>query len=127
LTDAHAYDPITVMRAATKQSLVTMHELRAMAQRRFGHMVKAVVDLERGILLLDADMHADEEAQLLADGSQQHDLWGINLYPDISEPQWIEFDSMINLRPSFGNQSRGVDDPEIRERIVRLVQEVVSR
>jgi hypothetical protein len=115
------------MRAATKQSLVTMHELRAMAQRRFGHMVKAVVDLERGILLLDADMHADEEAQLLADGSQQHDLWGINLYPDISEPQWIEFDSMINLRPSFGNQSRGVDDPEIRERIVRLVQEVVSR
>jgi hypothetical protein len=40
---------------------------------------------------------------------------------------WVEFDSMINLRPSFGNRSRGVDDPATREAIVRLVEGLVRR
>ena len=98
-----------------------------MATERFGDMVKGVVDLQRRILLLDADMHADQEAQLLADGSAQEDLWGINLYPDEEGADWLEFDSMINLRPSFGNRSRGVDDPATREAIADLVDKVVQR
>lgn len=98
-----------------------------MATERFGDMVKGVVDLPRGILLLDADMHADQEAELLEEGSAQEDLWGINLYPDVTDADWLEFDSMINLRPSFGNRSRGVDDPVTREAIRSLVEEVVRR
>ena len=98
-----------------------------MAAGRFGDMVKAVVDLQRGVLLLDADMHADQEAALLAEGSSQRDLWGINLYPDLAEDEWLEFDSMINLRPSFGNRSRGVDDPGTRNAIAALVQRLVRR
>ncbi len=98
-----------------------------MADARFGDMVKGVVDLRRGILLLDADLHADQEAELLAEGSAQRDLWGINLYPDLAEDDWLEFDSMINLRPSFGNRSRGVDDPAIREAIAGLVNRLVRR
>lgn len=90
-------------------------------------MVKGVVDLSRGILLLDADMHADQEAELLADGSAQRDLWGINLYPDSAEPDWLEFDSLINLRPSFGNRSRGVEAAETREAIADLVRRLVGR
>ena len=104
-----------------------MDELRRMAQGRFGDMVKAVVDLARDIMVLDAEMHADQEATLLAGGSRQQDLWGINLYPDLPEGDWIEFDSMINLRPSFGNQSRGVDDAETREKIAALVTRLVER
>ena len=98
-----------------------------MAAAGFGDLVKAVIDLERRILLVDAELHADQEAQLLAEGSRQQDLWGINLYPELSESEWIEFDSMINLRPSFGNRSRGVDDPAIRERIAALVVTLVTR
>ena len=98
-----------------------------MARPRFGDMVKAVVDLRRGIMLLDADMHADQEAELLADGSARRDLWGINRYPDLPEAEWLEFDSMLNLRPSFGNRSRGVDDPDTRSRIATLVQQLVTR
>ena len=115
------------MRTATDANPVLIDELRQMATGRFGDMVKAVVDLRRGIVLLDADMHADQEAELLADGSAQQDLWGINLYPDLPDSDWLEFDSMINLRPSFGNRSRGVDDPAIRERILDLVERVVRR
>lgn len=98
-----------------------------MAVERFGDMVKGVVDLRRGILLLDADMHADQEAELLDEGSVQEDLWGINLYPDVAGADWLEFDSMINLRPSFGNRSRGVDDATTREAIRSLVERLVRR
>ncbi len=90
-------------------------------------MTKAVVDIERQIMIVDADLHADQESALLADGSRQEDLWGINLYPDLPESDWLEFDSMINLRPSFGNRSRGVDDPGTRDRIVDLVRKLVFR
>jgi hypothetical protein len=78
-------------------------------------------------MLLDADLPAGQEADLLADGSSQADLWGINLYPDLDGPDWLEFDSMINLRPSLGNRSRGVDDASMREAIADLVRELVQR
>lgn len=90
-------------------------------------MIKGVVDLERGILLLNADLHADQEASLLAGGSKHVHLWGINLYPDVAGGDWLEFDSMINLRPSFGNQSRGVDDPATRAAIAGFMARVVRR
>jgi hypothetical protein len=115
------------MRKATESDPIAIEELRRLAASRFGDMIKAVVDLQRGILLVDAELHADQEAELLAEGSDQSDLWGINLYPDLAESEWLEFDSMINLRPSFGNRSRGVDEPAVRERIAELVQRVVRR
>jgi len=98
-----------------------------MAGDRFGDMVKAVVDVARAVMALDADLHADEEAALLEDGSLQRDLWGINLYPGQAEDEWIEFDSMINVRPSVGNRSRSVEDPALRHRIRAVVAELVRR
>ena len=115
------------MRRVTEESPLSLDEVRELAAERFGDLVKAVVDLQRGIMLLDAEIHADQEAELLADGSAQRDLWGINLYPGVESPDWLEFDSMVNLRPSFGNRSRGVDDPAIREAIVGLVERLVRR
>ena len=115
------------MTRVTESQPISVAEIRALAQGRFGDMIKGVVDLERGILLLDADLHADQEASLLADGSKQADLWGINLYPDVAGEDWLEFDSMINLRPSFGNRSRAVDDPVIRTAIAAFIGRVVRR
>jgi hypothetical protein len=115
------------MRRVTGSNPVTMEELRQLAHGRFGDMVKGVVDLAREVILIDADMHADQEAELLAEGSAQRDLWGINLYPDLAELEWLEFDSMINLRPSFGNRSRGVDDAATRDAIAALVNRLVRR
>jgi hypothetical protein len=106
---------------------IALARLHDMAAATFGDMVKAVVDVERGIMAVDADLHADQEAHMLADGSDQGDLWGINLYPEMSPDAWIEFDSMINLRPAQGNRSRGVDDPIVRARIVDVVERLVLR
>lgn len=115
------------MRRLAEPDTISLSDLRALAEARFGDMIKGVVDLARGILLLDAEMHADQEADLLADGSSQADLWGINLYPDMAGDDWLEFDSVINLRPSFGNRSRGVDDPVTQAAITGLVARVVRR
>jgi Protein of unknown function (DUF5674) len=115
------------MRTVDEANPISMTELRVLAEQRFGDMVKGVVDLRRGLMLLDAEMHADQEAELVAGGSAQEDLWGINLYPALPEADWIEFDSMINLRPSLGNRSRGVDDPETRAKVASLVERLVRR
>jgi len=109
----------------TIEKPITKLELKKIAQERFGHFVKAVVDIEKKIMVIDADLHADEEALLLAEGSRQQNLWGINLYPDLSDEEWIEFDSMINVRPSQGNRGRGVDDEHIQKKIIAIVKHLI--
>lgn len=106
---------------------VSLKELLMMAEQSFGDLVKAVVDVEKEIMVIDAELHSDEEGLLLEYGSEQKNLWGINLYPALNNEDFIEFDSMINLRPSFGNVSRGVDDPQIREKIISIVNKLVEK
>ena len=92
----------------------------------FGDMVKAVVDVRQGIVGVDAELHADIEKELLSQGSLQEDLWGINLYPEQEGDDFIEFDSLINIRPMQGNRSRDVQDPAIREKIVQTVNALLQ-
>lgn len=96
-------------------------EVAALARDQFGEMIKAAVDVERGVMALGGELHSDEEAALVEDGSRQEDLWGVNIYPGKSGEDRVEFDSMINVRPSRNNRSRGVEDPELRARILRVV------
>jgi len=100
---------------------IAITELKDMAAQGFGNMVKAVVDIEGECVALDAELHADLESLLLENGSQQKNLWGINIYPEMTGGEFIEFDSMINMRPSHGNSSRGVEDAKVRQRIVEVV------
>ncbi|MCX6766032.1 MAG: DUF5674 family protein [Candidatus Moranbacteria bacterium] len=106
---------------------ISIGELEEMTGRMFGNIVKAVVDIERRIMAVDGELHADEELLLLENGSEQKNLWGINIYPKMEGDDFIEFDSMINLRPAQGNRSRGVDDPQIRERILEIVSKLIKK
>ena len=106
---------------------LTFEDLKQMAARMFGDLVKAVVDVDRELVAVDAELHADLEAILLQDGSAQRSLWGINLYPEAQADQFIEFDAMINMRPSQANRSRGVEDEAIRRKIVAIVEKRISR
>lgn len=100
--------------------------LKKMAAEMFGDFVKAVVDVDREIIAVQAELHADLEAVLLEDGSPQKSLWGINLYPEAAPDQFVEFDSMINVRPSQSNRSRSVEDPALRSRILAVVKKRIS-
>lgn len=106
---------------------IYLEELKNIAKEQFGNLVKVVVDIEKEIMVIGGELHSDEEIFLLDRGSEQKNLWGINIYPDLEEREWIEFDSLINLRPSQGNLSRSVDDPKIREKIVKVINKLIKR
>lgn len=108
------------------RTLITRDQLKHFAHNTFVDLVKAVVDIERNIMAVGGELHADEETVLLEDGSKQSNLWGVNIYPDKTGEDFVEFDSMINLRPSQGNRSRGVDDPAIRQKITAIVSKLIS-
>lgn len=99
--------------------------LRELAAEYFGDMVKAVVDTRRRRVAFGGELHADEEFALLKQGSQQNDLWGINIYFDKPKFERIEFDSMINIRPRLNNRSRYVENEETRKTIVDIVESLI--
>lgn len=105
---------------------ISVTELTQLAEKMYGTLVKADVDIVRQVVIVDMDMHADGEAYLLEEGSQQTDLWGINLHPSkYGTDDFIEFDSMINIKPRQGNSSRDILNPVIRQQIASLVEKVV--
>ena len=107
---------------------ITRQELVASAQEFIDeNTIKAVVDINRELVAVDSPMHYDCEQLLLADGSKQVDLWGINLYLDEDNiDDLVEFDSMINIRPSQGNRTRSVENPEIQEKIKQVVSKWIK-
>jgi len=107
-------------------SKISKAELAEIAKERFGDMIKAVVDIELGIMVVGGELHADEEAMLLERGSKQENLWGINIYTDKQTDERIEFDSMINIRPRQNNRSRDVLDQAVREKITIVVNNLVE-
>ncbi len=112
---------VEILRSATSRA-----RLASLAEAQFGDMVKAVVDVRRRLMAIGGELHSDEEAALIEDGSAQADLWGINLYPAEQGEAWLEFDSMINVRPSQGNRSRNVEDGALRELIRQVVTALVT-
>jgi hypothetical protein len=108
------------------ENTISIEELKIMSKRMYEPLVKCVVDVALKKLVVDAGLHSDEELFLLEDGSQQSDLWGINLWPDeYDTDDFVEFDSMINIRPGQNNRSRGVDDPATQKQIIEIVMEKV--
>jgi len=105
---------------------ISLIELKKIAEERFGDMVKAVVDLELKIMVIGAEMHSDAEGYLLERGSKQDNLWGINLYPDNYAEDFVEFDSMINIKPRQNNRSRGVDDKNIQIQIREVINKLIN-
>lgn len=107
---------------------ISLQELAQMSEKMFGGLVKAVVDIEQEIMVVDAGMHVDEELFLLDEHeSKQEFLWGINIYPDKYKKEgFVVFDSMINIRPNWGNRSRGVDDLKIQRKILDIVNKMVT-
>jgi len=106
---------------------ISIDELKVMATNTFGDLVKAVVDLDQELVAVDAELHSDLEALLLENGSNQRNLWGINFYPDLRGNDFVEFDSMINMRPSQNNMSRSVEDEVLQKKVIQVVNRWVKR
>ena len=108
------------------QQPISRKELAVIAENTFGDMIKAVADVKRGLLAIDADLHADLERLLLENGSAGEDLWGFNLWVEEDGDGFIEFDSLINIRSWQGNPSRDVLNPDIRKAIKDIVSQHIA-
>lgn len=106
---------------------IRVEELKKIAKIKFGNFVKAVVDIEKEIMIVGGELHSDEESQLLKQGSKQQNLWGINLYPDLTGDDFIEYDSMINVRPNMDNLSRNVENKKVRDRIAKIINSLITK
>ncbi len=106
---------------------ISRQDIIAMANAGFGDLVKAVVDVAQEIMAVGGELHADEEVLLTEkENSRRENTWGVNIYPKKSDNKWIEFDSMINIKPSIGNRSRDVENPETREIIKKIVRKLIT-
>ena len=113
------------MQIVTEKIAVT--ELKKMSESFSEGLVKAVVDVQQGIMAVDSELHADLEKFLIENGSYQENIWGINIYPDLEDEDFVEFDAMINIRPRQNNRSRGVEDPSLRKTILNIVGNLIYR
>ena len=105
---------------------ISKTELLDIAKNQFGDFVKAVVDVKKEITAVGGELHADEETLLLQNGSRQENLWGINLYLNKLSDEFIKFDSMINIRPSQNNRSRGVESLDVQRKIRDIISKLIS-
>ena len=108
------------------QEKITREHLKTLAANTFVDMIKCVADVRQGLLAVDAELHSDLESMLLENGSEQDYLWGFNLYPDETGDDFIEFDSLINIRSWQGNRSRDVEDENVREQIREIVSKYIE-
>jgi hypothetical protein len=114
------------MKIKIVEEAIDLKELIKIGEEGFRDLVKGVVDIEKEIMAIGGELHADEEAILLSSGSKLENLWGINLYPQKKDEDFIEFDSVINLKPSQGNRSRGIENPQIQKRIKEIVERLIK-
>lgn len=105
---------------------ITREELRALASEQYGDLIKAVVDVEQGIIGVGGELHVDIQSLLIEQaGSKGDTTWGINLCLDKVGDDFIEFDSMVNLKPLIGNRTRGVEDEAVCIAIRNVVAHLV--
>ena len=107
---------------------ITAVELKEMADETFGYMLKGAVDVEQEIMALGGELHMDIAVELHKQSkSKSNNLWGINLYPDKTGDDFIEFDSMVNIKPGLGNRTRGIDSQEIKDKIKKIVNKFINK
>lgn len=105
---------------------ITKEQLKKIAQEGYGSVLKAVVDIGKEIMALGGELHSDAKDLLLEQGSKQENLWGIDIYPDRSKDKWIEFNSLINIRPSVGNRLMGIQDNKTKDKIRQIIDSLIE-
>jgi len=105
---------------------ISENELRLFLNKPFVDIIKFVVDVEKEIIALGGEMHADAEQILLENNSEQKNLWGGNIYPEAQGRVRIEYESFINIRPSQNNRSMEIEENELKEKIKNVLEKIIN-
>lgn len=104
---------------------ISRAEAQDIGKHWYADLVKGVVDIERGLVALGGEYHMDANTVLIAHGSAQNTVWGFNVYPDQHDEEWIEFTSLINIRPAVGNRGMLVESEEIRAAMRTVIERFI--
>ena len=104
---------------------ISLASLKELCEQGFGDMVKLVVDVERSIIAIGGELHADAETLLLEQGSDQKNLWGANFYPWNPSGERISFTALINIRPHQDNPSLEILNETIKKKMKTIIEQLV--
>ncbi len=98
-----------------------LNDLKAIDPQFFEDMIKIVIDRERRIVAVGAEMHSDMGIELYNDGSDEKDLYGANLFWDGS----LEWSSTLNIARNRsiqnGTYGRVITDEDTIEDLTDIV------
>lgn len=92
-------------------------------QEALGSYIKLAVDIKREVLAGGGTLHADCEAILLKEGSNQKDIWGADWIPDKKQ---VTFESLINIRPKQNNRSMEIKNSDIRAKVEEITRNLLE-
>lgn len=101
-------------------------DLLKIVEETFGTMAKVAVDIEKKILAIGGEFHADGQGLLVTqEGSDAQNVWGINFYPFYLPEKRIEYIALINIKPNLGNRDMMIQDKIIRDKIKNIVNKLL--
>jgi len=104
---------------------VSKNELPDIAKEFYVNMVKGAVDVENEIMALGGEYHVDANMVLIEHDSRQDNIWGFNLYLEKESDDWIEYVSLINIRPADGNRSMFIENKQLRDKIKEIINKKI--
>ncbi len=107
---------------------ITTKEIAEIAKEFYGTMIKGVVDIKDKVVALGGEYHIDANLVLLEKGSKQSNIWGFNI--NFTEPKdsesWIEYISLINIRPLQNNRGMEIENQEIRQKMRKILEKIIK-
>jgi len=85
--------------------------------------IKLAVDVRRAVIAGGGILHADCEAMLLAEGSNQEDVWGADWLPETKQ---VKTEALINVRPKQGNRTMIIQNKEVRKKVEQIVMHLLG-
>lgn len=105
---------------------ISTEEVKKLADFWYGTMIKGAVDVEQGRVALGGDYHIEDSELLTASGSKFDDIWGFNIRFEENKNGVLEFDSMVNIKPNFGNRSRSINDEEVVKKAIEIIYKFID-
>ena len=105
---------------------ISIEETKKMADFWYGTMIKGAVDIEGGRIALGGDYHTEDSELLTSSGSKFENVWGFNIRFEENPDGVLEFDSMVNIKPNFGNRSRSINNEEVVKKAREIIYKFID-
>lgn len=115
-----------IMKITIVEEKISITELEEIAKEFYTPMIKGVVDIETRSIAFGGEYHIDANQKLIERNSKQKDIWGFNVYLNRPRDVWVEYTSLINIRPGQDNFDMEVSSTQIREKMLQIINSKIT-